>query len=493
MNAIDRRVLAKYLGIGAFAAAATSFTKKTYAGPATLSDVQGVVKPIEAFATGTPLYWDDAFSDAMAEAATTRGFTLLFSNRIYEFESSILIDKSMHLIGCGASTRGGTTLRFVNENHGVVVLHGEPSAPAACSIPGGEAAPIGQGTVIESLRIHGAAYPSLPPAGASHGVVLESRATLRDIQVGGFSGDGIHIEAATLGNGTSCSNANVWNLHNIVSWINGRHGVFVQGQDANAGTGIAVDSTNNRGCGIYESSFLGNTWVGCHTASNGEYNYFCSGATNTSIFIGCYAEMDAPSSISQPAMIVGGVLSAAGVANGTAGTASASQTGIGFPNGTTTRSTYADPTTTSGTRTLELMVGGAVPSQIESIFNLHHNPVFATSLQYARASTTGPGWWSLVFANSDLPPPVAISTEEDTTGRGAGQLWLQRGCHLGGSFGGGGVYVTSSPSAPYGGHALYDTYPIGTRVLNALPVAGGVEGWVKCTDGIWREFGSISL
>jgi hypothetical protein len=46
--------------------------------------------------------------------------------------------------------------------------------------------------------------------------------------------------------------------------------MHVDGADVNAGTAIAVDSSSNGRWGIYDSSFLGNAYFGCHVSTNGQ-------------------------------------------------------------------------------------------------------------------------------------------------------------------------------------------------------------------------------
>src|SRR5439155_24019715 len=42
-------------------------------------------------------------------------------------------------------------------------------------------------------------------------------------------------------------------------------GIYVRGGDRNAGGGTRVSATTCRGWGIHDNSFLGNTWIACHT------------------------------------------------------------------------------------------------------------------------------------------------------------------------------------------------------------------------------------
>jgi|GEM_PF-702611 len=100
-----------------------------------------------------------------------------------------------------------------------------------------------------------------------HGVVLMSRARLVNCNIEGFHYDGIYIDTVDL-----FKNANNFEIHNCRIKTNGRHGIFVcGGNNSNAGRIIGVDCSNNAAWGIYDRSFLGNTYVGCHSADNGHY------------------------------------------------------------------------------------------------------------------------------------------------------------------------------------------------------------------------------
>ena len=82
-------------------------------------------------------------------------------------------------------------------------------------------------------------------------------------------------------------------------------GVYCQGGDANAGIGIALNIMGNGGWGINDQSFLGNTWIACHTPGNGNWStgvggpYRAPGGGNSrTLFLGCYSESDqAPSQV----------------------------------------------------------------------------------------------------------------------------------------------------------------------------------------------------
>ena len=130
------------------------------------------------------------------------------------------------------------------------------------------------GTVLEGFRMIGAIGTA--DAFGGHGVWLRARAVVRDVYVQGFTANGINVVAQAGGGGALEGNANCFQIHGGRVQDCGGHGVYTAGADANAGVGTSIDVTANRLWGIWDSAFLGNSWFGCHTDSNGvEY----SGAT----------------------------------------------------------------------------------------------------------------------------------------------------------------------------------------------------------------------
>jgi hypothetical protein len=90
-------------------------------------------------------------------------------------------------------------------------------------------------------------------------------------------------------------------------------GIHVQGGDANNGVCIAGDFQGNRGWGVWDESFLGTTWIGCHTAENMRGAYAAKNDNNSnpigpSVFLNCYSEGDQlPSRINGFCTVVGGL------------------------------------------------------------------------------------------------------------------------------------------------------------------------------------------
>jgi hypothetical protein len=110
-------------------------------------------------------------------------------------------------------------------------------------------------------------YYDTATEGEYHGVHLRARATIQNCNISWFQGDGIAITASAGAEGQE-GNAN----NCFVSGcriLRCRNGMYFDGADANAGNIVGVDTSSNRQWGFWDSSFLGNTYTGCHADANG--------------------------------------------------------------------------------------------------------------------------------------------------------------------------------------------------------------------------------
>jgi hypothetical protein len=140
-----------------------------------------------------------------------------------------------------------------------------------------------EGTIIDGLKIEGV-LGSDPTA---HGIRLRANATIRNTAVHRFSGDGIRIAAAVsflAADYDLYGNANLWRLEYVTCNQNGMNGLYVEGSDANGGVCTLCNFTLNGRNGLHDRSFLGNTYVGCHTAANG-YGQSGNNSGKTSIVV----------------------------------------------------------------------------------------------------------------------------------------------------------------------------------------------------------------
>lgn len=147
------------------------------------------------------------------------------------------------------------------------------------------------------------------------GIQIWQRYQLRDIRIYGFSNRGLEIWGSLVANG---HDGNLVKATNVRIASCGGDGVMIVGEDANAGWFIGIDVVDCGGWGINDRSFLGNTWIACHTNNNKAGAYRTEFVTARSVFEGCYSEEGGKPSVfaSKEVKVVGG-MHGAGVVGGT--------------------------------------------------------------------------------------------------------------------------------------------------------------------------------
>ena len=179
-----------------------------------------------------------------------------------------------------------------------MVFHGPTS-----SADGSQA----EGAYMSDVHVYNSKrYPNHTPG--IHGIFVDCRVYFERVAVTDFGGDGIRIEAPL-----PLRNANSWSLKDIFVEDN-EDGASIRGGNTNGGVVINVLTLSNRRYGIYNSSYLGSTFVGCLAEANvksfrsDQQENIPGGGVNQSTWIGCYAESgQAPEEDDHPAVIVGGV------------------------------------------------------------------------------------------------------------------------------------------------------------------------------------------
>lgn len=238
-----------------------------------------------------------------------------------------------------------------------------------------------------------------------------------------------------------------------VSISNSRgHGIVLVGYDANAGELHMVDAVANRGCGVVDASFLGNTWIAPHTASNPGGSYRTEGLANESRVLGYYSEAD-----QSAAQWSGRTIAIPGVS------------GAGQQGGWVLRPGGRVPTyVTEGLDGSETTVGDAEPIAVRGA-----GQSYPLALQYR---TAGPhaGWYRLSWARLDGAVGLAIAGPANNWGVPSGRAWLPKGVHIGGDF----VLLETCTAA-----TLPRKGRLGDVRLNLRPDLDGVACWHCVRDG----------
>jgi hypothetical protein len=230
--------------------------------------VRGVVSILDFGADPTGVVaCDAALANAIASTSVGSGWyvagpRVIFPPGIYRFDAAIQLKRTVILEGSSAGLAGGQPTRFVfpSDSRGLIVHRYNTIGEGVESTPTTAA----DGTIIQGINFVGSGTDA-----TKDGIWLRARAIMRDCVISGFGGHGIKIAAAAGGAPDIEGNANNWRIDNVRCTGNGEWGLFVDGPDVNAGTCISLDTSSNGSGGIWDSSFLGNTYIGCHTATNG--------------------------------------------------------------------------------------------------------------------------------------------------------------------------------------------------------------------------------
>lgn len=173
----------------------------------------------------------------------------------FPFNSSIDLKKTVILQGTGgggglAGVPSATQLVFPANTTGIYI---DQSNTLACTAAAGTTG--AAGTVIRDLAI---VSTSSTAGSAGDGIHMCVRAAIERVNVYGFPNNGIWVDGvAGFANEVKLDTVN---LDSAVSdW-----GLYVKGANGNAGTFTAIGVLNSGGGGIYDGSFLGNTWTGAH-------------------------------------------------------------------------------------------------------------------------------------------------------------------------------------------------------------------------------------
>ena len=239
-----------------------------------------------------------SFSNNATSSPYSGGNTILVPQGTYTLSGQLNISRQIILRGVttpDGNAWSGSILKFPTGTTGIRIYDYRTS-------------PLGTdagGTTIENLVIRTTRTSAATQSGY-HGIHADTRFTVRNCVITYFGDCGINI-IATAG-GSPNGNANNWRIDNVRSAENGVDGLFIDGADVNAGVAIRLDCSSNLRYGIFDSSFLGNTYIGCHTAGNGSAAYKTDNINARNVLLGCYSESGQPASeLIAPTLVLGGL------------------------------------------------------------------------------------------------------------------------------------------------------------------------------------------
>jgi hypothetical protein len=248
------------------------------------------------------------------------GPAVYFPPGTYYCSETIQLKKSVKLWGDGSGMQSASTalIKWPSAKIGIIV-HRYNTIDSTVE---GTPTTAGDASIIEGLQLQGGG------GGTSyHGIWLRARALIKNCYIIEFGGNGIHVVADTAAVPAKLGNANCWRVENCVTILNGQHGLYTEGGDANAGYCLGLDSSNNVGWGIYDSSFLGNTYLGCHCAANTLGSYKADNSNARNAFVSCYTEGGQDMQVAPSSIVVGGLHN---TTSGNVGTSPHIDSGLGF-------------------------------------------------------------------------------------------------------------------------------------------------------------------
>ncbi len=257
------------------------------------------------------------YADAALKGSNNAdGATLYFPHGMYRLTQTILLDRCIALKGDYQSGWASSAyLQWAPSTpaaHGIVVQgtgtltpnRGDCSVIEGLWIIGGSASPSKIWTaeqLDDAITSPGSSmFGNQPACGVC---IFANGVRVKDCYFANWDGDAIHVEGVT-----SDKNANDWHVQNVEITNCGRHGVFSAGNNSSGGLGEHILGTGSLGgYTVYDRSFLGNTYLACHSEGATHSYYSQEGVANCT-FIGCYQEAsDGPALLGSNTVVIGGV------------------------------------------------------------------------------------------------------------------------------------------------------------------------------------------
>ena len=391
----------------------------------------------------------------------------------YYLASTLTLQRQVILRGAGSpagNAFGSTQLHFADNINGIVCFYQYQATPSN----GSDGALISNMSIINRRNAAGT---------LGYGVLINSRAKLDNVLVRNFRQDGFRIVADTSV-APNYYNANNWKMKDCIAVSNTGNGLYVQGGDANAGICIGLDCRNNGGWGIYDESFLGNLYLGCHTANNTSGGYKTTNLNARNVFTGCYTEGGEVQSLVSPTLVLGGILAdPIALGNGRSlGTAHV------LGEGYSTKLVFSAQNAQS---TIELGDGYNTADGLVGIKDARESGgIYPWRLK----QKPGRHYWDWAnddkslfeLTNSQATVANGFPREVATRMGGNAGVAMRQGFFQGSNM----KYVGTGSAAPVAG-----TYVVGDIIYNEAPASAGYIGWVCTvagTPGTWKTFGLIS-
>lgn len=198
----------------------------------------------------------------------------------YMAGSTIELTYTMILTGEGSGQAGGAAslLRWDAGTTGIRTQRADTTGATGTQASVGHG---GDGSIIRGLYLKGGFTTT---EGEFYGIQLRATATIEDCFIELFQGDAIYVKA-TIGGGVGSEGACNLVQVNRVFTQTCRNGIYFEGADANAGTITSFSAIGCRQYGIFDKSFLGNTYVAPHVAACARVAFNAGGASNPASFV----------------------------------------------------------------------------------------------------------------------------------------------------------------------------------------------------------------
>jgi len=389
------------------------------------------------------------------------------------------VRKKVHLIGQVAKGTGekGTTLVFPADTSGIVFNSYNTSLYQTVTpdplLPGA------YGSILENVALFGDKAGS---STAADGVVVRCTMECRGVAVRNFYRYGFRIYADLGTGGSTEGDANQWMLNRCDAILNGDHGVYVNGDDANTGVAIKVFSQLNGGYGFYDNSLIGNTYIGCDTVGNTSGSMWADRASAANTVIGLWEDDGAATSQ------FGGVNTIIG---GNGGNPSTTSSAFSMWRGIAKQAPYKY-TNARGTESVSGQLGANYNDTTMTVQAFGATSEGADDAWKFQFDSTQKAWFLQYAANAAFTPIAYLnSTASLYTLKGFTGPVFRNGYAVRktGAINSSLVRMLDS-AAPTTG-----TWVVGDIVYNDTPAAGGFIGWVCTTagtPGTWKTFGAIS-